>query len=144
TFPQNLPQSSEREQRVLQVVVDPEEQDDVEVAPSETSDVVDGNVRKITNLRPEQRVSQPESRLIRVVAMPHKVRRDNVRGPAPLGLERPEAIPAADVEHGLSPEVHPVECLEQEARRRPPAPRRLNARSQVDRVDPLKVRNALE
>src|SRR5262245_8462664 len=56
----------------------------------------------------QQFVGEPEAGAIRPV-LRAVVGGEDAPGPAPLGVEAPVAVPAADVEHGLVPEVDGVE-----------------------------------
>src|SRR5690349_16276642 len=95
------------------MIVDAKTQDDVECI-AQYIQIINGPLQIGLDGRLQQFVGEPKSRLAGPVLARVVGRQDPMRFPA-LRVKRPVAIPAADVENGLSSKIEPIELVLDEA-----------------------------
>ena len=130
-------QAGERPQRILDVVIDACEDDDIEVGDAKPIDVVYRQLWVILDLGIEDLMDELESRLPREIAVRDEVGGVDFCRPAPLSQEGVQAVPAADVEDFLAPEVNLIDCLLERGVAAAPYPGRHDTVAEIDAVDPL-------
>jgi hypothetical protein len=118
----------------------------VEIALGEDArHVVHGHVRAVDRLRAQRLVREHERQVsVRGPALRVEVGRDDSGRTALLGFERPQAVPATDVEDFLAAEIDRIECAHNRRRRRSPHAGRHDAVAEVDRVHPCQRLDVLK